>query len=165
MSASLSIPPRLAPVLDDLTPAQRAAALALGRVLVLAGAGTGKTKTLTAGVATRIELYGMEPSRILCVTFTNKAAREMRERITRACGEGMAPSWLGTFHALCARQLRAEPDIAYLRAGFDIRDADDTLAIVRRLIKATPLSSCPAQKRENLEMRVRSPRWPNGFLV
>ena len=143
MSASLSIPPRLAPVLDDLTPAQRAAALALGRVLVLAGAGTGKTKTLTAGVATRIELYGMEPSRILCVTFTNKAAREMRERITRACGEGMAPSWLGTFHALCARQLRAEPDIAYLRAGFDIRDADDTLAIVRRLIKATPVEQLP----------------------
>ena len=70
MSASLGIPTRLAPVLDDLTPAQRAAALALGRVLVLAGAGTGKTKTLTAGVATRIELYGMEPSRILCVTFT-----------------------------------------------------------------------------------------------
>ncbi|MCG4260889.1 MULTISPECIES: ATP-dependent helicase [Acetobacter] len=143
MSASLSIPPRLAPVLDDLTPAQRDAALALGRVLVLAGAGTGKTKTLTAGVATRIELYGMEPSRILCVTFTNKAAREMRERITRACGEGMAPSWLGTFHALCARQLRAEPDIAYLRAGFDIRDADDTLAIVRRLIKATPVEQLP----------------------
>ncbi|GAB31567.1 DNA helicase II UvrD/Rep [Acetobacter pasteurianus subsp. pasteurianus LMG 1262 = NBRC 106471] len=130
-------------MLDDLTPAQRAAALALGRVLVLAGAGTGKTKTLTAGVAARIELYGMEPSRILCVTFTNKAAREMRERITRACGEGMAPSWLGTFHALCARQLRAEPDIAHLRPGFDIRDADDTLAIVRRLIRATPVEQLP----------------------
>ncbi|GEN61554.1 ATP-dependent helicase [Acetobacter nitrogenifigens] len=143
MSAALPIPPRLAPILDDLTPAQRAAALALRHVLVLAGAGTGKTKTLTAGVAARIELYGMDPSRILCVTFTNKAAREMRERISLVCGEGMAPSWLGTFHALCARQLRAEPDVAHLRPGFDIRDADDTLGMVRRLVKATPRERLP----------------------
>ena len=117
MSASLSIPPRLAPVLDDLTPAQRDAALALGRVLVLAGAGTGKTKTLTAGVATRIELDGMEPSLTLCVTFTNKAARDMRELMTRPGGERMAPSWLGTFHALFARQSRAQPDTQIRRAS------------------------------------------------
>jgi len=139
----LDIPAHLAPILDALTPEQRAAATALGRVLVLAGAGTGKTKTLTAGVATRIALYGMLPSRILCVTFTNKAAAEMRNRIVQACGTGMAPSWLGTFHALCARQLRAEPDVAQLRAGFDIRDADDTLTMVRRLIRAVPREQLP----------------------
>jgi len=141
----LEIPPQLAPILDVLTPEQRATATALGRVLALAGAGagTGKTKTLTAGVATRIALYGTVPSRILCVTSTNKAAAEMRHRIVRACGDGMAPSWLGTFHALCARQLRAEPDVAHLRPGFDIRDADDTLTMARRLIKAIPRDRLP----------------------
>ncbi|WP_368041048.1 ATP-dependent helicase [Acetobacter estunensis] len=133
----------LAAILEPLTPSQREAALAEGRVLVLAGAGTGKTKTLTAGVATRIRARGMLPARILCVTFTNKAAAEMRERITGVLGEGQAPTWLGTFHGLGARQLRAEPEVAHLRSGFDIRDADDSLAIIRRIMKGLPEHEVP----------------------
>jgi len=143
MSVSLPIPQSLEPVPADLTEQQKAAALALGHILVLAGAGTGKTKTLTAGVAARIELYGMMPGQILCVTFTNKAASEMRSRISDVLGPHSIPSWLGTFHALCARQLRAEPEVAHLRPGFDIRDADDSLAMIRRLIGAIPKEDLP----------------------
>lgn len=143
MTGNLPVPRALAPVLDSLTPEQRRAAMALGYVLVLAGAGTGKTKTLTAGVATRVELHGMVPGQILCVTFTNKAAQEMRKRIGDVLGPYSVPTWLGTFHALAARQLRAEPEVAQLRSGFDIRDAEDSLAIVRRLIRTVPKEKLP----------------------
>lgn len=143
MTGDLPVPRALAPVLDSLTPEQRRAAMALGYVLVLAGAGTGKTKTLTAGVATRVELHGMVPGQILCVTFTNKAAQEMRKRIGDVLGPYSVPTWLGTFHALAARQLRAEPEVAQLRSGFDIRDAEDSLAIVRRLIRTVPKEKLP----------------------
>lgn len=141
MTGDLPVPRALAPVLDSLTPEQRRAAMALGYVLVLAG--TGKTKTLTAGVATRVELHGMVPGQILCVTFTNKAAQEMRKRIGDVLGTHSVPTWLGTFHALAARQLRAEPEVAQLRSGFDIRDAEDSLAIVRRLIRTVPKEKLP----------------------
>jgi len=140
---SNSLPEDLVPILDGLMPVQREAALALGHILVLAGAGTGKTRTLTAGVACRIRLHDMSPSQILCVTFSNKAAAEMRARIVGVLGEGQAPFWLGTFHGLAARQLRAEPDIGGLRTGFDIRDADDTLSILRRLIRGLPEDEVP----------------------
>ncbi|BAK85986.1 ATP-dependent helicase [Komagataeibacter medellinensis] len=143
MTGNLPVPRALAPVLDSLTPEQRRAAMALGYVLVLAGAGTGKTKTLTAGVATRVGLHGMVPGQILCVTFTNKAAQEMRKRIGDVLGTYSVPTWLGTFHALAARQLRAEPEVAQLRSGFDIRDAEDSLAIVRRLIRTVPKEKLP----------------------
>lgn len=142
-SGDLSVPHALASILNDLTVQQRSAAMALGRVLVLAGAGTGKTKTLTAGVATRIELHGMVPGQILCVTFTNRAAQEMRRRIASVLGPHSVLPWLGTFHALASRQLRAEPEVAQLRSGFDIRDADDSLAIIRRLIRAVPKAQLP----------------------
>ena len=102
---------------------------------MLAGAGTGKTRTLTAGVALRIVELGIAPSRILCVTFTNKAAAEMKQRIAEVLIGSPVPSWVGTFHGLGARQLRAEPEIGQLRAGFDILDADDSKRIVKRIIK------------------------------
>ena len=179
-----SYPQTLAPVLDPLTPVQREAAMALGRVLVLAGAGTGKTKTLTAGVACRIQMYGMRPSQILCVTFTNKAAQEMRERITSVLGEGQAPFWLGTFHGLGARQLRAEPEVAQLHSGFDIRDADDATALIRRLMKAMDPDTVPepdtgkkcdvrqvkkmgeriGHMKENLVTPEAAPAWVRGLI-
>jgi DNA helicase-2/ATP-dependent DNA helicase PcrA len=81
-------------------------------VLVLAGAGTGKTKKLTAAVVHRIAAGGVAPGRVLAVTFTNKAATEMSSRIRAALDSGPAPSWLGTFHGLAARQLRIEPEVA-----------------------------------------------------
>ena len=94
-------------VLDGLTDNQAQAATLTGPVLVLAGAGTGKTKSLTGGVVHRIAVRGIPAHRILAVTFTNKAAGEMRARIQAALGEDGAPTWLGTFHGLGARQLRA----------------------------------------------------------
>jgi len=128
-------------ILDDLTPQQRAAALQTGPTLVIAGAGTGKTKTLTAAVADRIATHRINPARILAVTFTNKAAAEMTGRIKAALGESMAPSWAGTFHGLGARQLRIEPEVADLRPGFDIYDADDSRRVVKRVMKAMNLTA------------------------
>ena len=89
-------------------------------VLVLAGAGTGKTKTLTAGVALRIAERGIPAQRILAVTFTNKAAGEMRERIVALLGGQAAPSWIGTFHGLCHRMLRAHCKLLNLPAILEV---------------------------------------------
>lgn len=127
-------------ILAGLTSEQRRAATQMGPVLVLAGAGTGKTKTLTAAVAHRVQACRILPHRILAVTFTNKAAAEMSGRIRAALKGGRAPSWLGTFHGLGARQLRAEPEAGGLRPGFDILDADDARRLVKRTMKALNLS-------------------------
>jgi DNA helicase-2/ATP-dependent DNA helicase PcrA len=123
-----------------LTTVQAKAAAHCGPVLVLAGAGTGKTKTLTAAVVHRITAGGNAPDRVLAVTFTNKAAAEMSSRIRAALEGGPAPSWLGTFHGLAARQLRIEPEVAGLRPGFDILDADDSRRVVKRTLKALNLA-------------------------
>ena len=135
-SSALKADTAPASILAGLTPAQAEAARLEGPVLVLAGAGTGKTKTLTSGVAWRIEARGIPASRILAVTFTNKAAGEMTEPIRRMLAGQEVPSWCGTFHGLGARQLRAEPEVAGLRAGFDILDAEDSKRLVRRVLKA-----------------------------
>ena len=111
--------PRSYPVMADLTTVRARAAAQDGAVLVLAGAGTGKTKTLTAAVVHRIAAGGVAAGRVLAVTFTNKAATEMSSRIPTALDGGPAPSWIGTFQGLAARQLRIEPEIAGLRPGFD----------------------------------------------
>ena len=105
-------PEALFPLLDGLTPEQVTAARTPGPLLVLAGAGTGKTKSLTTGVACRIVERRIPPDRILVVTFTNKAAGVMRERIRSVLSSMTPPSWLGTFHGLGARQLRSEPEVA-----------------------------------------------------
>ena len=128
------------PVLDGLTPAQTAAATQPGSALVLSGAGSGKTRTLTAAVAYRIDVRGIAASRVIAVTFTNRAAAEMAGRIRTALGGGRPPTWLGTYHSLGARQLRAEPEVAGLRPGFDILDADDSRRIVKRILKAMNLA-------------------------
>ena len=127
-------------ILAGLTPAQAEAATLDGAVLVLAGAGTGKTRTLTAGVAWRIGARGIPADRILAVTFTNKAAREMTDRIRAMLAGQAVPSWVGTFHGLGARQLRIEPEVAALRPGFDILDADDSWRLVKRTLKAMNVS-------------------------
>ncbi|MGI4745878.1 MAG: ATP-dependent helicase [Janthinobacterium lividum] len=138
-----SVRPAIADVLrTSLTPEQYEAATVDGPVLVLAGAGTGKTKTLTAAAACRIIDKGILPSRLLAVTFTNKAAAEMTGRIRSYLGSGPIPSWLGTFHGLAARQLRLEPEIAGLRHGFDILDADDSKRLLKRVMKHTGMLEC-----------------------
>ena len=128
-------------ILDDLTPQQRDAATHSGPILVIAGAGTGKTKTLTAAVAHRIAARGIPASRVLAVTFTNKAASEMTGRIRAALDGDAAPHWTGTFHGLGARQLRIEPEVADLRPGFDIVDADDTRRMIKRVMRAMNLAN------------------------
>jgi DNA helicase-2/ATP-dependent DNA helicase PcrA len=124
-----------------LTPRQIEAASAPGAVVVLAGAGTGKTSTLTCAVVHRIAVEGISPSRILAVTFTNKAASEMTGRIRAALQDGGVPSWLGTFHGLGARQLRAEPEVAGLRPGFEILDGDDSRRLIKRIMQSLSLNT------------------------
>ena len=128
------------PILEGLTPQQAAGASQMGPVLVLAGAGTGKTKTLTAGVAYRIAVAGIHPSRILAVTFTNKAAKEMQSRISAKVGKSATPSWVNTFHALGNRQLKANPEIAGLSERFVILDADDSKRVLRRILRELKIS-------------------------
>jgi len=118
-----------------LTMEQRAAAIQMGAVLVLAGAGTGKTKTLTEAVVHRIQVRGIAPSRVLAVTFTNKAAATMAEGIRVALGGTAAPDWIGTFHGLGARQLRAEPEIAGVRPPHILEPSGRSRSGVRRRVR------------------------------
>lgn len=127
-----------APYLDGLNPAQRQAVEALdGPVLMLAGAGTGKTKALTTRIAHLIHSGRARPNEILAVTFTNKAAREMKERIGRLLGgaiEGMP--WLGTFHSVCVKLLRRHAELVGLKSNFTILDTDDQIRLLKQLILA-----------------------------
>ncbi len=120
-----------------LNPEQRAAVEAMdGPVLVLAGAGTGKTRVLTTRFA-HIMLTGRAaPGQVLAVTFTNKAAREMRERVGALLGRPAEGLWLGTFHALCARMLRRHAELVGLTSGFTILDADDQLRLLKQVMEA-----------------------------
>ncbi|WP_170331596.1 ATP-dependent helicase [Ruegeria arenilitoris] len=129
---------RPAPYLDELNPAQREAVERLdGPVLMLAGAGTGKTKALTARIAHLLSTGRARPNEILSVTFTNKAAREMKERVGRLLGqpaEGMP--WLGTFHSICVKLLRRHAELVDLKSNFTILDTDDQLRLLKQLIQA-----------------------------
>jgi DNA helicase-2/ATP-dependent DNA helicase PcrA len=129
---------RPAPYLDDLNPAQRAAVEALdGPVLMLAGAGTGKTKALTARIVHLLHMGRARPNEILSVTFTNKAAREMKNRVGRMLGEvveGMP--WMGTFHSLSVKILRRHAELVGLKSSFTILDTDDQLRLLKQLIAA-----------------------------
>ncbi|MEY2928228.1 MAG: hypothetical protein RL367_2705 [Pseudomonadota bacterium] len=128
--------------LHGLNPPQREAVLTSeGPVLMLAGAGTGKTAALTARLAHLIATRRAWPSEILAVTFTNRAAREMRERVGRIIGdtavEGMP--WLGTFHSICAKMLRRHAELVGLHSNFTILDTDDQLRVMKQLIQAASL--------------------------
>ncbi|WP_377190010.1 ATP-dependent helicase [Ruegeria meonggei] len=129
---------RPTPYLDDLNPAQRDAVERLdGPVLMLAGAGTGKTKALTARIAHLLTTARARPNEILSVTFTNKAAREMKTRVGRLLGqpaEGMP--WLGTFHSICVKLLRRHAELVDLKSNFTILDTDDQLRLLKQLIQA-----------------------------
>ncbi|WP_435258197.1 ATP-dependent helicase [Thioclava sp. FR2] len=129
---------RPAPYLDDLNPAQRAAVEALdGPVLMLAGAGTGKTKALTSRIVHLLNTHKARPNEILAVTFTNKAAREMKDRVGRMLGhvaEGMP--WMGTFHSLSVKILRRHAELVGLKPNFTILDTDDQIRLLKQLIQA-----------------------------
>ena len=158
--------PVLAPepaYLQGLNPPQREAVLTTeGPVLVLAGAGTGKTAALTARLAHLIATRKAWPSQILSVTFTNKAAREMRERVGALSGgalEGMP--WLGTFHSVAAKMLRSHSELVGLHSNFTILDTDDQLRVLKQLIQAANLDEkrWPARQLAGLIDRWKNRGW------
>ena len=124
--------------LEGLNPEQRKAVEAIeGPVLVLAGAGTGKTRVLTTRLAHILASGKARPWELLVVTFTNKAAREMRERITGIIGpqaEGLR--WLGTFHSVAAQILRRHADLVGLKSNYTILDDDDQERLLRQVLEA-----------------------------
>ncbi|TZG26017.1 AAA family ATPase [Sphingomonas montanisoli] len=127
--------------IQGLNPPQREAVLTTeGPVLVLAGAGTGKTAALTARLAHLVATRRAWPSEILAVTFTNKAAREMRERVGRLLGEAVeGMPWLGTFHSVAARMLRRHAELVGLTPTFTILDTDDQLRLIKQILAAADL--------------------------
>jgi DNA helicase-2/ATP-dependent DNA helicase PcrA len=123
--------------LATLNPEQREAVETLdGPLLVLAGAGTGKTRVLTTRFAHILMTGRARPWEVLAVTFTNKAAREMRERVASILGRTVDGLWLGTFHALCARMLRRHAELVGLKSSFTILDADDQLRLLKQVMEA-----------------------------
>ena len=140
------------PYLDELNKEQRKAVEALdGPVLMLAGAGTGKTKALTARVVHLLNMRRANPNQILAVTFTNKAAREMKNRVGNMLGqvaEGMP--WMGTFHSISVKILRRNAELVGLKSNFTILDTDDQLRLLKQLIQA-----------ENIDDK----RWPARLLA
>ncbi|MGE3149700.1 MAG: ATP-dependent helicase, partial [Pseudorhodoplanes sp.] len=138
--------------LDDLNPEQRLAVETLdGPVLVLAGAGTGKTRVLTTRIAHILNLGRARPHEILSVTFTNKAAREMKHRIGQMVGqavEGMP--WLGTFHAIGVKILRRHAELVGLKNDFTILDVDDQIRLLKQQLEA-----------DNIDEK----RWPARVLA
>jgi DNA helicase-2/ATP-dependent DNA helicase PcrA len=125
------------PYLAALNPAQREAVEAIdGPVLVLAGAGTGKTRVLTTRLAHILATRRAFPGQLLAVTFTNKAAREMRARLEATIGAAVDGLWLGTFHAIAARILRRHAERIGLKSNFTILDTDDQLRLVKQIIAA-----------------------------
>lgn len=141
-------------ILDSLNDAQRAAVTAeAGNRLVLAGAGSGKTRVLVHRIAWLIQVDGVRPWSLLAVTFTNKAAREMRTRIEAILGEPVGGMWVGTFHGLAHRFLRAHWNDAKLPQQFQILDADDQFRMIKRMLKSL-----------NLDEARWPPRVVQGFI-
>jgi DNA helicase-2/ATP-dependent DNA helicase PcrA len=126
-----------APYLEVLNPAQREAVETTeGPLLVLAGAGTGKTRVLTSRLAHIVATRRAWPGQILAVTFTNKAAREMRDRVAALIAQDVEGLWIGTFHALAARILRRHAELVGLQPNFTILDQDDQLRLLRQILEA-----------------------------
>jgi DNA helicase-2/ATP-dependent DNA helicase PcrA len=146
-------PARL-PDLDALNEGQRQAVEAIdGPVLVLAGAGTGKTRVLTTRLAQILATGKARPWQILAVTFTNKAAREMRERVAALLGCPVERWWVGTFHAVGARILRAHAESVGLKPNFTILDSDDQLRLIKQLLQA-----------HNIDAKKTPPRAVQGII-
>src|SRR6202162_6033098 len=125
------------PLLADLNPEQLAAVtLPHGSALILAGAGSGKTRVLTTRIAWLLATGQASPLSVLAVTFTNKAAREMSTRLSVLTPVNIRGMWIGTFHGLCNRMLRAHYREAGLPQLFQILDSQDQLALIKRMMKA-----------------------------
>jgi DNA helicase-2/ATP-dependent DNA helicase PcrA len=143
-------------LLLDLNPAQQEAVLYCeGPLLVLAGAGSGKTRVIVYKYAYLIHAFGYSPSSIFTVTFTNKAADEIKERITKLCNGNWKNQWIGTFHSLCLRILRNYIDQIGYKRDFIIYDEDDQATLIKRILKEfnmhEALYKCVASKISNLK--------------
>lgn len=144
----------VSPILDGLNEAQREAVAApVGNLLVLAGAGSGKTRVLVHRIAWLIHAEQVSPGSILSVTFTNKAAKEMRGRVEEMLGMNPFGLWMGTFHSIAHRLLRAHWQDAGLEQNFQIMDSDDQLRLIKRLMK-----------ERNLDENHWQPRQLQGFI-
>src|SRR6187397_3450277 len=122
--------------LDALNPEQRQAVLHVnGALLILAGAGSGKTRVITSRVAYLVGNGHAEPHEVLAVTFTNKAAEEMRARVEALLGSDVSGMWVSTFHSLCARLLRREAPAIGLSRDFVIYDSSDQISVVKQAMK------------------------------
>src|SRR5437879_2771856 len=129
-------------LLAGLNPAQTEAVLRTeGPLLILAGAGSGKTRVLTTRLARLVEVHGVNPRSILAVTFTNRAAGEMRDRVGRMLGSDPKGLWIGTFHAIGARMLRMAPETAGRTKQFTIYDQDDTQSVIKRVMERLRIST------------------------
>jgi DNA helicase-2/ATP-dependent DNA helicase PcrA len=149
-------------LLEGLNPEQREAVQATeGPLLVLAGAGSGKTRVLTSRVAWLIGVCGIAPEAILAVTFTNKAAGEMRERVVKLLGPEARDVWLSTFHSSCVRILRREIGHLGRSRGFVIYDEDDSLSVVREALRRHGRDP----KEEARSLRWRIDQWKNAGLL
>ena len=136
--------------LNNLNEAQKEAVMHLdGPLLIVAGAGSGKTKVLTSRIANIIKEKKAFPNQILAVTFTNKAAKEMQNRVSKILGStAIGLSWLGTFHSICAKLLRKHASAAKLNSNFTIIDSDDQIRLIKNICKA-----------ENIDIKQLSPRF------
>ncbi|MBK76158.1 MAG: DNA helicase II, partial [Henriciella sp.] len=154
-AARAPVPDTNADYLDGLNPEQRdAVETTEGPLLVLAGAGTGKTRVLTTRLAHIIASKLAWPSQTLTVTFTNKAAREMRERALALIGDaGEGLRWLGTFHSISAQILRRHAELAGLKSSFTILDTDDVIRLCKQVIEA-----------ENIDTKRWTPRHLSSLI-
>ena len=136
--------------LENLNEAQKEAVLSLeGPLLIVAGAGSGKTKVLTSRIAHIIKNKKAFPNQILAVTFTNKAAKEMQNRVSKILGSSaVGLSWLGTFHSICAKLLRKHASAVNLKSNFTIVDTDDQIRLIKNICKA-----------ENIDVKQLSPKY------
>jgi DNA helicase-2/ATP-dependent DNA helicase PcrA len=137
--------------LDSLNPEQRRAVEHVdGALLILAGAGSGKTRVITARIAHLIGSGIARPDEVLAVTFTNKAAEEMRQRVEQTLGEDCRQIWLSTFHSLCARLLRREAPAIGLTRDFVIYDSSDQLSVIKQALKSLDIDDKMIQPRAAL---------------
>ena len=162
-SAPPTSPQGSPPYLATLNPVQRGAVEAVdGPVLVLAGAGTGKTRVLITRLAHILVTRKAFPGQILAVTFTNKAAREMRERVAGLVGPVAEDLWIGTFHAIAARILRRHAEIIGLKSNFTILDSDDQIRLLKQILEANDIDHSKWPARALLAI---IQRWKDRGLV
>ena len=156
-------------LLADLNPQQREAVTAPdGQILVLAGPGSGKTRVLTHRIAWLIRERGIPPFHILAVTFTNKAARVMQERVEKLVEGSLEGIWLGTFHSQCARILRREEELLPFKRNFVIFDEDDQLSLVKKIIREMNLDEKlyrPAGIHGAISSAKNQLIWPEQFPI